>query len=139
METRAFDVAEASLSVVVSAGGFHCALEARRVARLEPVDHLAGADAERPRVRLAEALALEDPGEGTVAVVLRDRPEVLVADAVEAVRDLGATRFLALPALTKLTRPAFRGVFDLDGDLVPALDVDGLLDDGPPGGGGDGR
>ena len=132
MDSRAFDVEEASLSVVLRARGFRCALEARRVERLEPLARLTGADADRPRVSLGEALGLPpvDTADAPeiVGVVLRGRAELLVAELVEAVRDLGGARFVALPALTRLTRPAFRGVYDLEGGLLPVLDVDGLLD-----------
>lgn len=126
---------EAGLSVVLAVGDFTCALEATRVLRLEPKERVAaGPDAKRPQVPLAELLGVEG-GEAGIAVVLNGRPEILLADRVEAVRDLREARFLALPTLTHLVRPAFRGLHQMAGDvLLPVLDVDGLLGGGDDGG-----
>jgi hypothetical protein len=127
---RRFDVEESWLSVVMRAGAFRCVIEARAVARLEPAPASSSVveDEAGGIVPLARLLGLDETeAPPSVLVRLKGRPVALGVDAVESVVDLRRARFSKLPELTRLSRPAIGGVYDLDGDLLPALDVEPLL------------
>ena len=86
------------------------------------------ADAAHGLMSLAVLLGLGDPGASEVVVQLRGHVPALVVAEVEGVQDMKGCRFHSLPALTRLERPAFRGVWELpDSRLLPALDVRGVF------------
>lgn len=114
--------------------------DAGEVEKLEPVrredslDEVPGLGAEEegdlPLVRLAALLELVDEGASAVVVTLRNPPARLLVEAVDEVVDLAEASFARLPTLTRLGKPAFHGVYDLRGELLPALDLPGLLHGG---------
>jgi len=112
----------AVLYAVLRCGGFRCAIDALTIGGFDA----AGDD--EPSLSLATCLGLRSQvvGEGRAAehvhIAGSDRP--LLVDEVEGIVDPGESGVLALPALTRLIHPIFRGVLNLPGErLVPVLDL----------------